>query len=469
MYKHLLFILTLLVASFSSEAKGYNFTVKINGLKDSLCYLGNYYGDKQYLQDSSYADTEGKVTFKSLDKDLPKGVYLIVLPGKRYFEFLLNDSENILFETDINDLNNNMVVKGSKENVVFYDYLRFITKKQAETAPLKMAYDRFTQTNTKDSIDHYRKKINNIDVEVKAYKQNIEKQDPKGLLTAIFKNSVEPVIPDRDTIPASKNDTLFAYKYYKEHYFDHLDFSDERILRSPIFFNKINYYLTSLTPQIPDSINISVDVIVSKARANPEIFKFCVHWITYNYETSKMMGMDAVFVHMVDKYYTADQTPWLESDQLYRITNRANELRPLLIGKQVKNLILKDENGQPKSLYDLKSKYTLLYFWDPDCSHCKKETPVLRAQYNELKSRGLEVYAVCTEIEVEKWKSFIKENDLKWINVADLELKNTFRSDFDIKSTPQVFLLDKNKIILAKKINVEQIQDVLNQIEKQVN
>jgi thiol-disulfide isomerase/thioredoxin len=137
-------------------------------------------------------------------------------------------------------------------------------------------------------------------------------------------------------------------------------------------------------------------------------------------------------------------------------------LKPILIGKKVKNIILNDNNGIVRSLYDVKSKYTILYFWDPDCGHCKKVTPLLKELYDSVKTKGVQVYAVCTEVEIDKWKTYIKENDLKWINVADPELRNNFRHEFDISSTPQIFLLDDTKTIIAKKIEVETVGDILD-------
>ena len=136
-------------------------------------------------------------------------------------------------------------------------------------------------------------------------------------------------------------------------------------------------------------------------------------------------------------------------------------LKPILVGTKVKNIVLNDSLGIPHSLYDVKSKYTVLYFWDPDCGHCQKITPKLKESYDKIKSKGVQVFAVCTEVEIDKWKKFIREKDLNWINVADPELHNNFRHDFDITTTPQIFLLDENKNIIAKKIEVDTMNDIL--------
>ena len=212
---------------------------------------------------------------------------------------------------------------------------------------------------------------------------------------------------------------------------------------------------------MPDSINAAADYLVELARPNSEVFKFVVWWITNTYETSNIMGMDAVFVHMADKYYTAEQAFWVDSTGLAKIQDRARTLKPLLLGQKAKNLVLEDTSGVYRSLNDVKSPYTILIFWDPDCGHCQKAMPKLKDLYDKFKIKGVQVYAVDDAVEEEKWKKYIREHNLNWINVADLQTHNNFRHDYDLTSTPQIFLLDDTKTIIAKRIDVETLGDLL--------
>jgi thiol-disulfide isomerase/thioredoxin len=121
----------------------------------------------------------------------------------------------------------------------------------------------------------------------------------------------------------------------------------------------------------------------------------------------------------------------------------------------------------PVSLYDIKSKYTLVYFWDPSCGHCKKVTPKLSELYKTKgKELGLEVLAVYIEADTSEWFKYIKENELNWINAADLLGKSNFRKYYDIYSTPVIYLLDRNKKIIAKRIDVEKLEDFIKNYER---
>ena len=107
---------------------------------------------------------------------------------------------------------------------------------------------------------------------------------------------------------------------------------------------------------------------------------------------------------------------------------------------------------------------TILCFYDPDCSHCKKEVPLLKDLKERVIETGLQlqIVAVNVELEPEKWHNFIKEHQLNdWVHLENFNLKSDFRKYYDIYKTPELFLLDKNKKILAKRLGVEQLEDFI--------
>ena len=65
-----------------------------------------------------------------------------------------------------------------------------------------------------------------------------------------------------------------------------------------------------------------------------------------------------------------------------------------------------------RDFYSLKAEYTVLYFWDPECGHCKKTTPKLQTLYEKkFKDRNIEIFAVGKAVgaDFEKWKKFIQK------------------------------------------------------------
>jgi peroxiredoxin len=197
-----------------------------------------------------------------------------------------------------------------------------------------------------------------------------------------------------------------------------------------------------------------------------ELFKYTLVYMLNEMAKSKIMGFDAAYVHLVKNYYSKGLTPWVDTVQLYKINERGRILEPLLIGKKAMNIQLADTTLKTyHSLYDIKSRFTVICFWDPDCGHCKKEVPKLAESYHKMKKEGIDVEMFCPSImaieEMKKWTDFIKEHKLDWINVADPYRQNNFRFEWDIQSTPQIYILDKDKIIRAKRIGAEQVEDFI--------
>ena len=143
-----------------------------------------------------------------------------------------------------------------------------------------------------------------------------------------------------------------------------------------------------------------------------------------------------------------------------------------MIGKKPPNLVFKDTLDRYHSLYHLSADYTLLFFYDPDCGHCNKVAPKVKAVCDSLVGIGVDikVFAVTTEFDVEKWKEFInKHNTRNWINVGDIQFDDegnpvatsNWREQYDIHSTPVVYLLDQEKKIIAKRISDKQIVEII--------
>lgn len=462
----LLFALFIALFSFAQKPF-YDIKVKITGLKDTVCYLGNYYGDKQYIKDTARVDSKGMCEFKGKDEVLPGGIYLVITPAKKFFEIIVDKEQFFSIETDTSDFVNKMKIKGSTDNQLFYEYLKFVGDKQTDAIKLRDALKTIKKDN-KDSTKLVQDKLSAIEKEVQNYKLKYVAAHAETFLASVFKTSQEPEVPDAPLLPNGKKDSNFVYRYYKAHFFDNIDFNDDRLLRTPVLHNKIKQYITTLVVQMPDSIIPEADKMIEKAHSNKEVFKYLVWYITNWSETSNIMGFDAIFVHMVEKYYETNQAFWVSPANLEKIISRGKILKNLLLGVKIPNLTAQDTSGIFQTLYNVQAKYTVLYFWDPTCGHCQKETPKLKLLYDSIKkaSKSIEVYAVCTEQNLKDWKNYIIEHKLNWINVMDMQNTTGYHTTYDIYSTPVVYLLDENKKILAKRLSIEQLQEFLNRLYK---
>lgn len=465
------YLLTALLASSFFIAKAQDFTLDlITPQYDSgIAYLTYYYGKSMNVVDSTVMSQQGKATFQVKNEPLP-GVYSVVLPGKRNsLDFLLDSARKMaILIADTSDIIGKSKVTGSKANVLFQEYQRFI----AEKSPLleKERADYFDSKTKADSLKHqenYRK----LSVELSDYRENILKEHPNSMLAALLKSMKEPEV--LYSHPATHKDSLENYQYYKQHYWDGISFNDARIIRTPFFLPKLERYFRQVTNQNPDSLIHEIDYMLLLSRTTPPMYQFLMNWFTDEYFNPKYMGQDKVFVHLFEKYHSQGVSTWLNDKQHKAIADRAYMVMSNLIGDPSGSLKMTDVNGKVTDLYNVKAAFTVVCFWDPTCGHCQHELPILDSIYQKKwKQEGVKIFAVLTNNDViDQWRKFITDHHLgEWVNVYQTDAqskavaaakKPSYQQLYDVIQTPTLYLLDNEKRIIAKKLTIEQMNDLI--------
>jgi thiol-disulfide isomerase/thioredoxin len=302
---------------------------------------------------------------------------------------------------------------------------------------------------------------------VKAYQKSVVEAHPGSLTALLIASNFEVEVPEFSG--STEEVQTQTYQFVKRHYFDHVPMRDPRLCRTPILHQRIEYYINKLTHQVPDSISASLDFILARFEPGSEAFQiYLVHFLN-TYAKSNIVGMDAVYVHLVEKYYAQGLATWTEEDVLNKILKNAETLKPLLIGKVAPDLLVYDRENRPVRLHGIEAPYTVLFFWDPDCGHCKKSLPKVHEFYEMYHPKGVELFAVCTCLkdEVSKCWDAVDEREMgDWINVADPYLRSRFKQIYDVRTTPQIYILDHEKRIVMKKIGAEKLGEVMEHIKE---
>lgn len=471
MKKNILF-LSLLFFAPGVFAQGYQVTLQAPQFKHGIVYLTYYMGPNLNVADSAAISNTGTAVFKGHEK-LLGGIYVIVFPGKKSrTDFLIDKEQRITVKVaDTNNIVNSTVVTGSPANNLYVQYQKFVAQKAVQLEAERKAYA--ISITRSDSLFH-EKNYNQYNKELNTYRENIVKTQPASMMAVLLKAMKEPQLPIAN--PITKEDTLANYYYYKGHYWDGVSFMDDRVIRTPFFLPRFERYYREVIPQMADTINKDIDYKLLLARTSPELYKFMLNWLTDEYINPKYMGLDAVFVHLFTDYHSKGLTKWLNEKQMESISRRAYMLMANLVGEKAANLEMLGTDDKPVSLYDVNADYTIVCFWDPNCGHCKEEVPRLDSFYNATwKQHNLKVFAVLTPDEKEnakaEWLKFIKEKHLEdWVHAyktkemedADYKAqKPGFRQLYDITLTPTIYLLDKNKNIIAKKLSIKQLDELL--------
>ncbi|MEI6049871.1 MAG: thioredoxin-like domain-containing protein [Bacteroidota bacterium] len=462
------FLLTLVSASSFGQLKnGYEIDFTIHGLQDSTVFLAFHLGDKQYIKDTVKLDKagHGKVLGQEI---LPQGIYMIVLPGKKYFEILISKDQHFALNCSYNDYFNTLKFTGSDENSAFIEYQKKWMSMQQQATNIAKRVQNNKLDNDSLKILTSTQKI--MEDNMKTYLKSVVNTNNGNLLATLVKAllpievpefSIPAMVKNPDSVKWVKN-----YNYNKDHFFDNVDITDERLLRTPILQARLNAFFTNVVIQSPDSINKEIDSIIKKCSGNYKVFQFVAVYLFNHFRESEIMGHDAVVVKLADDIYLSGKADWVSKEFKDDLRKQIDLIRPNLIGKKAENLVMDSYKGIFVSLYDVEKEFTILYFWEPDCGHCKEATPKLKAYYEKAKDDNIEVFAVCTTADKSKWTKYIEENKITWINGWDPERSTHFDFYYNVQSTPMVYILDKNKKIIAKKLAVENIASFIENYRK---
>ena len=460
--------LAFLSYGMTQVSDGYNIEFTIEGNENSFVSLAYHLGDKQYIKDTCKTDAAGSGRFTGT-MPLDQGLYMIVMPDSRYFEIILSNDQKFSVGCTRNDLLNSLNFSGSEENIAFLEYQKRWVDLQNRASDIRTRINQNSSGN--DSLKLLTELQSVHEKKMIGYLEKVM-EDNKGTLLSALVGAMLPIQLPQFEIPFDEPNPdslkwIMNYHYNKEHFFDYVDLTDNRLIRTPLLHTKLYTFFNNVILQIPDSVNHEIDRIVGMCQPDKEVFRFVVVFLFNHFRASQIMGHDAIMVKLADDYYLSGRADWVDEEFKASLKKDVDLLRFNLIGNKGVDLTMETYEGVHKSLYDIRKTFTILYFWEPDCGHCMESTPLLKELYIKHGDEDIEVFAVCTQNKRDAWEKYIKENELEWINGWDPYRDSHFDFYYNVTSTPMIYILDRNKTIIAKKLPVESIEQFLDNYRKQ--
>jgi len=480
--KRFLFLLSTVIFSFTSLlAQGYHIEVELKGLSNDTVILGEYFTSRMVPKDTILVDQNGRGSFTGSER-YSGGLYLVYIDPGHYFDFLLGNDQEFNISADTTDLVGSISFRGSEDNTIFQEYKSFLQKKREELEQISSGYSIAANKSDSARITDQQQMINS---EMEAYMDRVESEHPALFVSVFIGATREPFPPEEVLTGEKRHDDSIRYFYYREHYFDSFNPFDIRLLHTPLYEGKIMNYITRAVPQYPDSLIVAVDYLLDGSKKDADLYRYMLITLFNHFAESKFIGMDGVYFHIAEFYYIPDAT-WSSQEFIDKLKENLEKNKPTLIGRTAPNLIMRlvpEEHfemaeldttikkdpyiGSDFYIHDIEAKYTILYFWEADCGHCQKATPILHDVYERLKDKGLQVICVhvINTIEgKEEWVDFVNEHNLfGWINCWS-PYSNDFRKIYNLQSYPQLFILDQQKKIIAKRVSPEQAESILNNL-----
>ncbi len=454
-------LICLMPFSFISAQKTTKINFKISGYTEggTVKLLGSLF-DQNYLADTAKLAADGSVSFTNAE-GFKEGLYYLLTPDKTNFQFFIASGENdFTLKTSKDNLILGMLVEGSKENKLFFDNARYQTALETKYNALSQQI-RSVQPNTPQYAT-LTKQMQALLDDRDAQVQTLKQQHPKALFTKFKLAGQNPKIR-MVYRPNGSVDSLATMYNYRVDWWNDVDFTDGRLMRTPVFFTKLKRYIQEFTVQHQDSLIASSDYLLNKTLANNDLFNAAASWIAGQFKpgTTKLMDGEAVYSHIVLKYFTAERVDGVTKADLESTRKRAAEMQPSLLGKIGQDVWGVDKNNQRRTLYSLKSTFKIVFIYNPDCEHCQEETPKLRTFYDKWKEKGVEIFSLVANAKNrEEWLNFQKKYGVNWTDVYDPQLESRFHEKYFVDITPELYVLNKNNIIIGKNLKPEQLQEL---------
>lgn len=437
--------------------------IKVDGIAATgAAKLIGWYGENQYLADTTLLAADGYYHF-TRDTGYLEGFYYLLLPDKSSFQMLIDTDQSFTITTGggQNNYAQNMKVDGALDNELLYEGFR----QQAAMEPRFAALSEELKKYQRGTPDYERVRVQQDKLldERDAPIKELQTKYPTALYTKFKIAGQNP----RLTTPLKPNgdlDTAVQVFRFRDEFWNGVDFNYGRLMHTPVYFNKLKKYILDLTPQQPDSIIKYADIIVDKSLANRDLFKFTLNWIALKYKpgNSTLMDCDAVYSHLILKYWTTELAWWSNPDEIKSLRQSAKQMQGSLLGKVGQEVVARDITGKYRSTKEVTEPYMIVYIYSPNCSHCQEQTPEL-VKFAKKYAGTVGVFSIVTNTTDEEWDAYRKKVGITWPDVNDPSGdESKWPLKYHVDNTPEVYVLNKERVFIAKNLNVEQLEEVIN-------
>jgi thiol-disulfide isomerase/thioredoxin len=438
-----------ILLSLSSNAQTHSINGTINGLSNSNVYLLQISGENHKTVDTAFTTQEGSFEFK-LQKDFPMGMYAIFDGTNTMIELIYNN-ENIRFISSGSQSEDNVQIIESIENLIWYDYLYLKGFNQyklevIESILLNYPPDDEYYALSKTKYEEIQDLITNRSLE-------LANNNPETF-------SAKLILVDKPNFAPSELDDNSKQEYLIKHHFDNTDFSDSLLLRSNILTSKIVKYLGLYQrpglsqEQLENRLLFAVDSILDRAIVNQQVYEAVVSFLIKGFET---IGFERGLIHIAEQNQLEELC--VNTEKKAELENRMDLIKKLAVGKIAPDFNATDINKKSIQLSKINSDKTILIFWASWCPHCLEVMPVLKEYYNSTSREELEIIAISIDENEKDFLNAVESHSLIWKNIAELKGWNgTIVSQYGINATPSIFILDKDKKILAKPTNKDNLR-----------
>lgn len=467
-YKIITIIFSFLCATYGTAINNtdskFNIQASAPFAKGSTVYLARYWKSNPYSIDSTTVSPEGKFSFSKAEP-LEPGQYLLLIKPDQKIELLIDKQQSDI-KIDLNENLINSTISGNDDTKLYWNYIKEYTPYASQIQKLYniLENEKSSDQERAEAKKQYAQLLDKID---QLLNKHIKAQ--KGTWFASFIKAAYEINPPH-LFPEEQQQQIENGQYLRKHFFDNIDFEDKRLWNTEFFSRQMDYFLYNIVSQHPDSIAQATSELVAKSQNNNEAFEQMFSNLFNSAATSPMMGMENVWARLAEDYIFDKDISWIDSTLHSSLLAEYALIEQNRLGMIAQDLLLRTIDGDSIHTSEVEADFTLLYFYSTTCSHCDHEMEELRKNFfPKYTDRGLKVITVNTGTDIEAWKKFMTKHEMEgegWYNLFDPSFSSQYWLKFDVSATPSLYFLDKDKRILAKKIDLTNLELYLSRILK---
>lgn len=446
MKKNFVFSLLFLALSnlLSAQTNHYKVTLWIHQLEDSTVYVSSSYGEKEnIILDTLRLTSEGSFI---LEGDYKSGLVVVSRAKQKLFSFLLD--KNPVFSIDMYPYGY-FEVKGCDENKYYLEYQKRNKEFRQLTSQYELDIKKYPAE--KDSLTNL---IQKAKTDFSKYQNHFFKSHPKNLMSVLMRSiqnpKPNPIFLENGKLIKGK-ELEYAYDY-RTRFWDNFEFSDQRIISTPYFYNKFKTYIDKITMQTADSVYKAMEdfINIANQKGGQLYSQYIIDLYLEKLPLMPFSFNESLYVQIVENLINKGKTPWLSISDIERHNINIEAIKPFLPNNKFPNI---------NNLHDIKSKYTIIHFHSATCESCKKNIENLIDFYNNQANK---YDTKIISIEIGEGND---TNPFPWTNwqINPQILKQKY--DIDIVRTPEIYILDKDKNILNKTVIYSHILKAIEEWE----
>jgi thiol-disulfide isomerase/thioredoxin len=434
----------------------------LKGSQDDRMILYGLKGGERFALDTVYRQSSGAFVFTGIEQYHP-GIYRVYINDSTFTELIFN-REDIVLTADIQNILGTMTISKSVENSIMFSYwsLALVIKDSILTLSRKRGEIEFrTHNSNHPEIKKINLRIKQLNDSAISFVDSLLVLHPNLFAPRLLKSYQQPNFDRYKAQHPLEAASLSEGEYYFYHFFDNIDFNDERFLYTKVLYTTLSDYISTFgEPASTANYVAVVDQVMSKCTPESETYYYCLDLFVKTFESSIW---EDVMIHIIDSYYLKSNK--YSSSQKDFSRKHAEKIKSLRPGQPAPTLLLPDEKGTLIDVLKTPAKAKMIVFYSTECSHCAEAMPSLVELAGMYASEGLQSYGVAIAEDQETWMKEIIKFNMNWTNLSDVKgMGSPFINDYNINATPTIYILADDNVIMAKPSNTDDIHAVVLQL-----